>query len=171
MKWQGILRRWLLAVTVGFVSVATSAGPGPRLLVKPIAETAFSSEKNEASADFSPDGRAFEPLIRERCTKSRLTLLWEDVALNPESAIALASLGNEYAEAGETELALQSFHLALDQLSTDPDLEGAARVRFRYSVEKRIRLLRDPGLSFAWTGQAESLQHRGHRGAEGTEEK
>ena len=139
MKWTGISRRWSLALAVGFVSAASSAGACPRLSPEPVVQTALSCEEREAPA----------AEVREGEAESQLARLWEDVAMNPESAIALARLANEYAEAGETKLALQSFQVALDQLSTDPDLDGAGRARFRDAVEKRMRFLRQPGTSFA----------------------
>jgi len=151
---RNIFGRWLLAMSAVLVSVFTVAGLSTQLPAGPLAEVSFSGKTREAAADSPFSDRSAEAQPGGRCEESRLARLWEEVASHPESAIALASLGNEYARTGETKLALQSFQLALDQLSTDPDLGGAARARFRYAVERRIRFLRHPGIHFARRGDA-----------------
>jgi len=154
MKQQHILRMWSVALAATIV-VANFASFGPRLAAQTAAGVAVPSSEGGEPSLCTPAAQPREPLAPANSNESRLAQLWADVALKPESAVALARLANTYADAGDTVLALQSFQLALDQLSTDPDLDGPARVQFRYAVEKRIRLLRNPGLSLARSGQIE----------------
>jgi hypothetical protein len=154
MKQQRILRICSAALAAAIV-VAGLAGLDLRLAAQSVAERTVRSSESGEPVPCSSAPHATESLPTARAAESRLARLWADVALKPESAVALARLANAYAEAGETELALQSFQVALDQLSMDPDLQGPARAQFRQTVEKRIRLLRNPGLSFASTRQAE----------------
>lgn len=154
MKPHDIFRSWLAALAATIV-VASFASFGPRLAAQTAAGVAVPSSESGEPLPCMPAAPARKPLAPSSSDESRLARLWADVALKPESAVALARLASAYADAGETILALQSFQLALDQLSTDPDLEGSARVQFRHAVEKRIRLLRNPGLNLARSGQVE----------------
>jgi hypothetical protein len=86
--------------------------------------------------------KLFEELAEESRSRSLLDLLWENVGLNPESAIALNNLGNAYVDAGDTATAAQVFELALDLIPADPHLEAGARERMRRAVEEKLRRLR-----------------------------
>lgn len=154
MKQQHILRIWSAALAAAIV-LAGFASFSPWLAAQTAAGVAVPSSESGEPSPCVPVAPAREPLAPANSNESRFARLWADVALRPESAVALARLANAYADAGETELALQSFQLALDQLSMDPDLHGPARVHFGQTVEKKIRMLRNPGLSFARTGQVE----------------